>query len=75
LDLDSNDTIEHLKILLQEREGIPTEQQKLIFAGKQIADNTTVNSSGIVNGSIAYLIVALPHKHGYTGVAWQHRVE
>ena len=59
LDVGPNHTIQKIKELIDDREGIPSAQQRLIFEGKQLEDGRTLNDCKITKDSTLHLVLRL----------------
>jgi ubiquitin-protein ligase/Mg-chelatase subunit ChlD len=59
VDVDESDTVEHVKQEIQDREGVPADQMRLIFVGKQLEDGRSLADYGVQSESSMFMMLRL----------------
>jgi len=59
LEVKPYDTIANVKVKIQDMEGVPEDQQRLIFDGRQLEDGRTLSDLNIQNEFIIYLALRI----------------
>ncbi|KAF8178015.1 ubiquitin [Pholiota molesta] len=59
LDIDPEDKITRIKEKVEEQSGVPPPQQRLIFGGRQMADDKQAKDFNITAGAVLHLVLAL----------------
>ena len=59
LNFEGTDTVLQIKQALQEKEGIQVDQIRLIYSGKQLADDKTIESYAIAAGGTIHMVLQL----------------
>lgn len=65
LEIEASDTVKNIKSKIQDKEGIPLEQQILIFAARRLKDDKRLSDYFIQNECTLYLVITMENKRSF----------